>query len=385
MAPQRLSSTTIYFFCGILRTYPILRQALQLYTMSSLPLHERFICFPVSTKTEHPGYVPRDYDGETDFDHTIKMKICTPMKNWDKLQKSIPIEDIPYSMGIRTGEVGGITAVVNSTDLTIPLKTPRMNLYNNKFGVLFQYEPTLINIHEVMPYVSIINDGRFLLLGDTRYLMHDEYEVMKMPPELLSTLEQAIESSIQANQFLYELISILPDDYFNDINLFKKIIFVLRNKDDIKIDIRLATLKKLVLDRSWSFLVEDMDDLFKIKMSSSDKKYTYQQLIKTLRVLNNETRQQVDEWNSKWNINKTAHKTKTGLQYSQHAEISLTDIKKLYPKLTTSMILKMDSRFKMTRVNTCKSCHNRHIKGCCDRYARNNSTKTIIIKNASLS
>lgn len=45
-------------------------------------------------------------------------------------------------------------------------------------------------------------------------------------------------------------------------------------------------------------------------------------------------------------------------------------------------LLEMDTRFEYKVVNICKSCRNKHKKGCCDNYSRLNRTKTTGIWNA---
>lgn len=337
---------------------------------------ERFICFPISIDSIKCGVNP-----DTSF--TQYIHIVKPMDGWDKLQKSVSIEG-RHGIALRTGEVAGITAVVDGVDMTAQLKTPRVYLYNNRHGVIFQYEPTLSNIHEVMPRTSIINDGMFLLTGDTHNVEYAEYEILKMPADMLARLEQAIESSnSQVYEFLYELINILPDNHFNELELFMNIVYVVKNAKGIDDNARIATLNKLVVERSWTFLAEDMAKMFSRKMKNVNKRYTYLSLVKFMRTLNDDIHRKVDQWQSKWN-NKNKNKHRTTITYLSNTATSLLDIKNACPTLTTKKILAIDSRFHMVRINICKSCRNRHIKGCCSQYSRYNGTKLTMIENATL-
>ncbi len=343
-----------------------------------MSIDDRFICFPVSIDSTNCGVNP-----DTKFTQSIR--IVKPMDGWDNLQKSVSVEH-GYGAALRTGELAGITAIVDGVDMTTQLKTPRVYMYNNRHGVIFQYEPTLSNIHEVMPRTSIINDGMFLLMGNTRYIMHNEYEILKMPADMLARLEQAIElSNSQVYEFLYELISILPDNHFNELELFMNIVHVVKNMKGIDDNARIATLNKLIVERSWTFLAEDMTTkMFWRDMKAVDKRYTYLSLVKFMRTINDEIRRKVDKWQSKWNNKKSNNHSNQSLVYSYHAMTRLSDIKNTYPDHTIKMILAMDDRFVATRVDICKSCNKSHHKGCCRQYSRANKTKATIIKNATL-
>ncbi len=186
------------------------------------------------------------------------------------------------------------------------------------------------------------------------------------------------------HECLYELISILPDKYFNELELLMNVIYVIRNFKGIDDRTRIATLHKLILNRSTVFVASDLPGIFMTKMKSINRRYTYLSLAKFMRTLNDDIRQSVDQWQSKWNNKKSNNHSNPSLIYSYNAITYLPAIKNAFPTLTTKKILAIDSRFAMSRIDICKSCHKKHLKGCCKHYSRTNSTKATIIKNAML-
>jgi hypothetical protein len=184
--------------------------------------------------------------------------------------------------------------------------------------------------------------------------------------------------------YLYELLSILPDKHFNDLELLMDLVHILRNAKGIGYQTRLATMVKLLVERSWTFKPEDIPIMFTTNMTAAQKKYTYLCLIKRMKVMNPNIIHKVNEWQSKWSNAGITNQPSSSLTYSYNTMTLLSDIKKAYPKHTIKMILQMDSRFNMIRINTCKSCHNKHLKGCCKHYNRNNKTRTTYIQHAIL-
>ncbi len=348
-----------------------------------MDINDRFLCFPTSTDLVYCGYIP---DPECRKKQRWKrIHIYKPMPGWNNIQKSAPINKA-YPIAIRTGEVGGLTVISDSCDMTIHLKTPIMRMHNGKLGVIFQYEPSLTNIYEVMPGISIINDGRFILSNCDKFLYRAEFEVMRMPPEILSQLQQAINSSStkDIDWYLYELLSILPDKHFNDVELLMDLVHILKNTKGIDDQTRLATMAKLLVERSWAFIPEDIPVMFMVEMTAAQKKYTHLCLIKRMKVMSQDINHKVNQWQSKWSSTKITNQPTTSLTYSYNAMTLLSDIKKKYPKHTIKMILSIDSRFNMIRMDTCKSCHKKHLKGCCKHYNRNNKARTTYIQNAQL-
>ncbi len=289
---------------------------------------------------------------------------------------------INYSnYGVLTGGINGITVLnidqsVNDCLLgydTASVITPSGNVHK-----IFQYEPSLHTIYNLASGISVHND-RSCVFGGTRYKINCEHPINKMPEALLSYLHerQAIyEGTI--NNWLYDLLNILPEKAFNDEKEIKRIVACIRNKPLITVEEGINTLCKILFERSDSFHPRIICELFNAKLSSVEQKYTLYSIEKNIKLT---CPHEYETWLLKHRVKKSILAQR--LKYKAGSFVKLSELNAIY-NLTAEQFCLIDRRFKIVNYKICKSCNQKHKKGCCERYSRTNRTTAVFIENAKL-
>lgn len=314
-----------------------------------------------------------------------------PPVGWNTLTESIPIETLRVgfmqTLGdfcIATGRVNNITVIeCYDNKLLSEVRTPQINTQYSSLYV-FNYESCLYNIHGLMNCVNIINDDKFITIDYNSCIMYQNQQILSIPREILIKLlhESDAHSYSNVDEKIIELLTPLPDIWFNKLDLMRKIVNMIRNVV-VYDDMRKDTLTKLIVDRSYSFNANDVDTFLSAPMTDKDSRYNVSTLMKEL---DNETFAKLKEIReNQRRTRKMIKPKKLLLIYTQDALTKLSDIKAIDRTLNTKKIIAMDTRFEIVRLNICKSCNGLFKSGCCPNYARSNNSTAAFVKNASIS
>ncbi len=319
-----------------------------------------------------------------------KLRFIKPPDKWDSLSKSIPIEDVLQDRRMVRGDICMATGFRNhitvlecdNLELLSKLKTVQIitgdsNLY------IFNYESCLSNIHGVMNGINIINDGKFITFDYKSSIIDQDRKIISIPKEILMQLLDASRGYTykEIDERKFELLMLLPNRWFNEMELLEKVIHVIRN-EVLTDETRKATLTKIIVERSYSFNVKDVETFLSLPMTCKDRRYTFATLMKAL---DNETLDKIKKLqDERRKARRRQIPKKPVLEYDQEALSKLSDIKSIDSSLNVKKIIAMDSRFESFKINICKSCNRVYKKGCCPSYSRNNNTTAIFIKNARI-
>jgi len=184
--------------------------------------YDKLITFPTFTQHRYVG---------TDVNTRVLLEITqiSAYEGWEKLKTSIPFDGKDFS--IRTGKEGGITVIENKIDNLLKGVRTIMIATGHSTYYIFNYEESLPNIYNAMEGVSIINDGKFIALSNKSFIWDEDRQIISIPVDILSKLINATKSHQYDNvdQRIYELLSILPNDWFNLRELFNKVIHIINN------------------------------------------------------------------------------------------------------------------------------------------------------------
>ncbi len=339
------------------------------------------------------GYLKHD-NNKTGIEYRIRY--VDPPDGWSELTKSIPIKNELYDQRMIRGDICIATGWRNRITVlecasnqrlpanvkTIEINTRESNLY------IFNYESCLSNIHQVMDGINIINDGKFITFDYTAMCIDQDRKIISIPKEILTKLliESQNHTYGRIDEKMFELLMLLPDEWFNKNELMSRVVLLIRNTV-LTAEMRKATLTKLIVERSYTFNADDVDTFLSLHLNSIDKKYN---LVALMKKLDDETVCKILllQKNRKESIQQMIYKANKQkdliLEYEQDSLVKLSDIKSIDSSFNTKKILAMDSRFEQIRMNVCKACKNLHKRGCCVKYLRRSSTTAVFIKHAKI-
>jgi len=176
----------------------------------------------------------------------------------------------------------------------------------------------------------------------------------------------------------YELLNILPNEWFTQSELFIKVIHAVRNSIMIDED-RVSTVRQLFLDRFLWYNEQDLLEAFNSCMDSTQQRFGIPALSKLIKASWPKLYQ---KWYNKWKLRKP--QAKTGFRYKYGSSATLADIKALQRGITAKKLLEINSHYTAYKLKICKHCHNKHLVGCCEKYKRVDYTTSTIIANIEL-
>jgi hypothetical protein len=355
---------------------------------------ERVIRFPVTVM----------YYEEPHFDHDSlprwRKTITSCPSDWNRLTASMDVlEETQFQYkqstyhGIRTGRLSGITVL--DIDYNCPMAKlihaaigdtfPRtVRSINGGSHFYFEYEPGLASIYNVREGVTVLNDGRFTLLGFNHYVKGNQ-PITQMSKALVAMLLDMQRARSPIRQSAYELISILPAEWITDRNCLARLIRALTTLD-IPSTLLIDTLRQCIVDKTGYVDEYELKLLINTKPSQDVKRFTYAKLIKIVR---EDHQDKFIEWNAKWNTKRPAKKIlaaiKPKLSYRHGAMTKLSDLKAFDSKLTAKTLLVMNPEYIVSIRKLCKHCSNAHEKGCCDLYQYGDRVSVRMVNNITIS
>ena len=229
-------------------------------------------------------------------------KVLSMPKGWQNLEKTKPIGR-SKNWGIQTGKRSGITVIdvdikndkngVNSLiDAGIDLddyKTYTVKTQSGGFHYYFEYDERFETSANVIPGVDIRNDGGCVFAG-ARYEILNNAEPIPMPEEVFEALYPKSNSpSIgDINQKYYDLVNLLPNEWFNDFDKWVKPIYAFRNgvvDGDMTKDEAYNTSKQLLIDRSQKFDEKEFDRVFNLEMKYNDKRFKIGSIVNKVKII----------------------------------------------------------------------------------------------------
>ena len=308
-------------------------------------------------------------------------RVVSTHKNWKQLTESISVEGYDHH-GIHTGAKNKITVIdfaagsehMNVLDdiKTLKVETPSGGVY-----CVFHYEEKLHSIYNALNGVSVVNDNNCIFFGRD-YNVLNSHSVTKMPETLLYKLyeqQQKIPESI-IDQKLYDLLSILGYEWFNQEDLILKMIHVLRNELNASGASNIATIRKLLVERSDMY-----HELLLLRMYSLPMNYKQQRFgtCALTKIIKKGYPIQYEEWIRKWK-----NKQFTSIVYKQGSIAKLSDIKAIHTGMNAEKLLKLNSEFNISKRHICKSCLGLHKVKCCSKYQRTARSTCQFVNNISL-
>ena len=358
--------------------------------MRTLP---KAITFPVLL-----GY---DYECHQDF---AERKLAIMPPKWHLLKTGIPIRHREYAdnvppasyrhIGILTGKRSNITVIqcsssymkkitgLDSIDTLCVVRGCNSFYY-------FEYEESLHSIYGLIhggDIASVWNEDCCVFAG-WRYKVQEDSPISKMPNSVLAIFQDAQNKRKQQYDLkMYELMNLLPDDWFNDLEEGKMnvleskhirmLIHVVKNAPIITDEVRLNTLRKLLRDR-WDYLHEyTMICRFNDLMTYKERQIGVAVLKKLARDLN---RNGYEAWSHKW-----SGRIDDKLKYKKGALVKLKDVKQFYDKASLSRVMKRHPKLEIVKKHICKSCKQLLHTKCCADYHRFNQSTTMFIMNGYL-
>lgn len=354
---------------------------------------DRVIRFPVTLK----------YSEEPDFDPDAlprwRKTVTSCPSDWNRLTESMDVlEETQFQYkpnvyhGIRTGRLSCITVL--DIDYHCPMAKlihaaiggtfPRaVRSINGGSHLYFEYEPGLESIYSVREGVTVLNDGRFALLGFNHYVRSNK-PITKMPKALVAMLLDFQRQRRPIRQSAYELISILPTEWVTDRNCLARLIRALSTLD-ISSTLLIDTLRQCIVDKTGYVDEYELRLLINTKPSTEIRRFTYAKLIKMVKA---DHEAMFIAWNAKWNTTRPSKNVlsaiKPKLSYKHGAMTRLSDLKAFDPKLTAKSLLQMNPEYTISVITICKHCRRKHIKGCCSLYSRKDKSSCQVIANIEL-
>jgi len=331
---------------------------------------ENFIIFPI------------EYDRK-------KKAIINLDKRWKQITKSIDIAQSTH-YGCITGKLSNITVLEFSKQSAVDL-FPESLLESRRFDLTpsrhvryyFQYEENLNSIYSIVRGLNVINNNCFIPMGDS-YTTMNKQTIQPMDKNMVEILLklQTQHDAIPIAQSFYDLVSQLPDKWFNQRDYFAKIINAIRNTL-MADDTRVATIKAILVDRFNYYDEHLIQPEFDRAMNHKERRFGVPALSKLIKA---ESPDIYQIWHTKWKTSKMVMppEIKHKFKYKFGAATALSDIKAIQPGLSTKKLLAMNSQFTASKINICKHCRNKHLVGCCKKYGTSERTMCTIIANIKI-
>ena len=296
------------------------------------------------------------------------------------MTRSIPSQN---HCGILTGKINNITVIdidCDSPYITL-LDNTTLNVETPSGGAhyYFEYEDSLQSIYHTLDKLSIYNNQSCVFFGDG-YRVLNEVPIVKMSEVFLMALQNAQASREEevVDQKLYELLNILPDEWFNDHEHILQLIHVLRNQIFNHNSRRISTMRRLMVERSDCYHERLLRHYFNLRMTYKQQRFGLCALSK---VIKEYYPLQYATWLQKWKPIKDT--VRTNLIYKHGSQVKLSDIRAIH-SVDAAKLLQMNNQFTTIKQNICKSCLNKHRVGCCQNYKREARTSCIFVNNVEL-
>ncbi len=182
-------------------------------------------------------------------------------------------------------------------------------------------------------------------------------------------------SNKTVHRYIYELLSILTDEWFNDIELFKIIICMIRNHLMTQ-NMRVGTLSKLLLERSQTIDINSLETLMDTQMPPKQRRVSVDVMIRRIKEIDPD---ELSLFRKRWRHNTNQ------LFYEEGALTPMSVIKAVCKNITEKSVAAMNPSFEIVRMAVCKSCKKKHKVGCCKDYGRTNKTTAAFVRNAAVS
>lgn len=262
-------------------------------------------------------------------------KIVKKISSWKNLNNSEKINGENFF--IITGSRSGITAFdvdikndINGED-NLMIETEldfndylddciKVKTQSGGFHYIFNYDKRFksgTNCFDIKGF-DIRNDNAILYAGERYEIVSVGKNFMKSNPvsvdtiyEKLSAISSEVFETKPINQKYYELINILPNEYFNQFDKWVLSLYALKNSKDVDIDEGLNTIIKLLNERSTNPNEEEAIRIY--NLDNSKKRFNIGSIINILKK-DSETKQLYQAWNDKWNPKKEEEQKKTLLE-----------------------------------------------------------------------
>jgi hypothetical protein len=369
------------------------------------------VTFGVNIDIFHNEYLPNPEDWG--WDSTI---YYIP-DDWRTITKTIPAHK--SHLAIKTGKLSNITVVDIST-MNAPDKIRQIipsytkDIYhvsspNHSKQYYFEYEPKLHSIYNTRLGVSVLNNDRFAIMSGKEHSAWDRVPIAKMPKEMLRLLLKWQNEKEDIDMASYELLSILPVEWFvRDELLIKlaealsskygtgmaiailrrlcadKIGYVDQRRLRLLIDCRITSMeyKHITKEATANNTINTIDlNRLRLLVNSSRRTFTYAALKKHTRDIDEIA---YDEWIAKYSCRRTVTKPTLSLQYVPGAMTKLTDLKAFDSKLTARKLLEMNPEYTVSIKNICKHCVQIHAKRCCAHSSRDSRCSARMVHNVTI-
>jgi phage/plasmid-associated DNA primase len=309
-----------------------------------------------------------------EFNEELKTKECKWTQPWkDGKFKAQPIKTKNFY--ILTGAVSGITVIdldcVKHPNLLDDLLTIgidwddyiehsiKIRTQSGGFHYIFKYKYDLKS--EIKAFgiegLDILNDEKIIFAGYKYDIIHigEKFHettiscgIIDEPIQLLREYGASHTKSTQPkqqqrptkpikitdgsdetiSQKFYDLINLLPDEYFNRYDLWTKPIYALKNCAEISKEVALNTMIRLLDERSDSPNEDETRRIFSLE-DTSKKKFGVGSIINLLK--NNESKKQsYFDWNAKYNPKKEQKDTLLSILKKKLLNIVRDDFKREY-------------------------------------------------------
>lgn len=187
----------------------------------------------------------------------------------------------------------------------------------------------------------------------------------------------------RANLVLSDLLSLLPNYWFDDQISLQTLVFALKNSkgttgyDDITWQ---NVLTHAYLQKATSCDQRMLADLFQIPMNARQQRITLGSIKNKIRAHDPHGYKQ---WRFRWD-----RSMKKKLAYKEGTMISMQDAKAIFmsewARLKPERLSRVNPNIKIVSKAICKSCKRLHRMECCEEYSRQNKTSRQFIINAEI-
>ncbi len=300
--------------------------------------------------------------------------------DWRSLKESVNVEYFD-NFGILTGQRNNITAIqLHHTKMetlgfdevdTVSIITP-----DGYVCYVFEHEDSLNTIYRLTDQLSIYNNNSYIIAGRQYKVIGDS--ISKMPSQLLDYIQtQQRLNTPELDRKIYDLLMILPDNWFKGTGNVERMIYGLRNT--IPNQAKWLYSVKRVLQERWDHYNDQYILLLIMKrMNSAEGRLTFGKIKKEVYDNN------IDAY-KQWELRYKKYKYRR-VAYKKGSNISLELAQALLPKdkLTQTKLSKVHPDIVIKKCKACKSCDKIAHKNCCSKYsAKNRSTRSFIM-NANI-
>ena len=330
---------------------------------------ESFIVFPVHLEIKNQ-----------------EKSIISIYKGWKELTSSVPLDGCNHH-GRVTGARNNITVLDIVFDKELSEQMDNLKTYNvttpsGNTHFYFLYEEKLKSIYNTLPCISVINDNNCVFFG-LNYAVLNQKPIIKMPDDLFDTLYDAQMNRDEEviDHELYDLFSMLGYKWFNNHDYTMQIIHALRNENITMKILNLATITRLMDERSYNYHERSFMRFYDLSMNSKEQRFG---LCALKKIIKRHYPIEYEDWRIKWDPKAKKTTAKLNLIYKQGGLVKMSEVKAACGNIKATKLLEINSEFTVTKVNICKSCLNKHKTHCCDKYKRDSRTTCMFVNNIEL-